>query len=65
MSLWQKMKKLAKDHIEENRAFKAELADLSDKQLHQKAMREGGKYADAYVERKRKARQLSERIKQR
>jgi len=63
MGLWTKMKKLAQEHIEENRKTRIEIESMTDKQLHQEAIRKGGKYAEAYVERKKKAREISERIK--
>jgi hypothetical protein len=63
MSLWQKMKTLAKEHIEENKKINEEIAQMTDKELKAKAVRQGGKYADAYVKRKTAEKELKERIK--
>ena len=63
MTLWAKMKKLAKDHIEENKKLNEEISKMSDKELKQRAIRQGGKFADAWVQRQKAKKELERRVK--
>lgn len=63
MSLWSKIKNIAKEHIEESKKQKQEIIQMSDAELYKRAMREGGRYLNAWLERKRRAKDIRERLK--
>ena len=59
------IKEFIRGKIEKRRAFNEEVSKLTDKELKRRAAVEGGKWADAWVARERRKRELKDRIKNR
>ena len=61
--IFDSLKTKVKNHIKDRQKMHGDIAMLTDKELHQKAIREGGIYADAWVKRKTMEKELKDRIK--
>jgi len=63
MSLWDKIKHKAKEELQKRQERTAAIRTMTDKELKQKAVREGGVYADEYVRRRKAHKELDRRVK--
>ena len=64
MSLWGKFKSRVTKEIQQRKKVQEEISQMSDKELKQKAIRFGGAYSEAVVNRVKVKSELEKKIKE-
>lgn len=63
MGLMSKAKEKLKQYIADRNEMHSKISAMTDRELKEKAVREGGNYADAWVKRRQREKELKDRIR--